>query len=113
MKISCGIIRDLLPFYLDGVCSNESKTAVEEHIAVCDDCRAELHDMQTALPINNAEQNLKEAEVVNNLSKRWKKGMMKSWIKGALITIAVIAIIALLLSLFVGIRIVSAYGGII
>lgn len=46
MKISCEIIKDLLPLYLDGVCSNDSKVMVEEHLAECDSCKAELHAMK-------------------------------------------------------------------
>ena len=107
MKMSCEIIKDLLPLYLDGVCSSDSKTAIEEHIAVCDSCRAELQDMQTTLPINNAGQNLKEAEAVRKLSKRWRSGMIKSILKGILIGAITIAAIILLLFLFMDFRIVS------
>lgn len=39
MKYSCGIIRDLLPLYIDGVCSEESKKAMEEHLSECSDCK--------------------------------------------------------------------------
>jgi len=105
MKISCEIIKDLLPLYHDGVCSNDSKTMVEEHLAFCDSCKAELQAMDDELPINNAEQNLNEAEAVKKLSRRWKKGMKKSLLKGILTTILVIVLIALLLYSFMDIRI--------
>lgn len=39
MKYPCDIIQDLLPLYLDGVCSEKSKKAVEEHLAECSDCK--------------------------------------------------------------------------
>lgn len=106
MKISCEIIKDLVPLYQDGVCSNDSKTMVEEHLAYCDSCKAELQAMDDALFINNAEQNLKEAEAVKKLSRMWKKGMIKSLLKGILITIFVTAIIALVLYCFMGFRII-------
>ncbi len=95
MKTSCEIIKDLLPLYHDGVCSNDSKTMVEEHLAYCDSCKAELQAMDDELPINNAEQNLNEAEAVKKLSKRWKKGMVKSLLEGILITIVIIALLPL------------------
>ncbi len=41
-KINCEIIRDLLPSYADGVCSEATKRCVEEHIAACDGCRQML-----------------------------------------------------------------------
>jgi predicted anti-sigma-YlaC factor YlaD len=105
MKISCEIIKDLLPLYLDGVCSNDSKAAIEEHLTGCDNCKSELQAMQTSIPIDSTAQNLKEAEAVKNLSKRWKKGMAKSLLKGILFTVLTIAAIAILLYIFIGIKI--------
>ena len=107
MKISCEIIKDLLPLYLDGVCSNDSKAAIDEHLADCDICKSELQAMQSLLPINTKTQNLKEAEAVKNLSNRWKKSMKKALLKGifiTLITIGAIAVIAFLLYIFIDIR---------
>ena len=100
MKISCEIVKDLLPLYHGSVCSNDSKTLVEEHLAYCDSCKAELQAMDDALPVNNTEQNLSEAEAVKKLSRRWKKGMMKSLLKGVFITVLAIALIALILYIF-------------
>lgn len=40
VKISCEIIKDLLPLYSDGVCSPESRQAVDEHLSGCPECRA-------------------------------------------------------------------------
>ena len=105
MKISCEIIKDLLPLYHDGVCSNDSRTMVEEHFAYCDNCKAELQAMDDELAINNAKQNLNEAEAVKKLSRRWKKGMKKSLLEGILITILVIAVITLVFYSFMDFRI--------
>ena len=38
MKYSCNMIQDLIPLYIDGVCSEESKEAVEQHLSECPDC---------------------------------------------------------------------------
>lgn len=38
--ISCGICRDLLPLVRDGVAGEESRAAVEAHVARCESCRA-------------------------------------------------------------------------
>ena len=40
--MNCGIIQDLLPLYHDGVCSDKSRAAVEEHLQTCEACRAAL-----------------------------------------------------------------------
>ncbi len=39
MKYPCDLIKDLLPLYLDGVCSEESKKAVEKHLSECSGCK--------------------------------------------------------------------------
>ncbi len=40
MKLSCQIVQDLLPLYEDGVCSEESCEAVQEHLCECEQCSA-------------------------------------------------------------------------
>ena len=37
--MKCEIIRDLIPLYLDKVCSEDSRKLVEEHLAECSECR--------------------------------------------------------------------------
>ena len=46
MRYDCDMIRDLLPLYQDGVCSECSKAAVEEHLAECPGCTDYLASMQ-------------------------------------------------------------------
>ncbi len=106
MKISCEIIKDLLPLYIDGVCSNDSKEAIEEHISDCDNCKAELQAMQIALPAGGTERNLQEAEAVKRLSEKWKYGMTKSTIKGVLIATGIFAALLIIAHMFVDFRIV-------
>ena len=40
MTYPCGIIRDLLPLYIDDVCNEESKQAVQKHLSECEKCRS-------------------------------------------------------------------------
>ena len=42
MKISCDVIRDLLPLYVEDMLSNDSKNIVDEHIEQCESCGDEL-----------------------------------------------------------------------
>lgn len=42
MQYNCEIIRDLLPLYLDGVCSTQSQNIIAAHLAQCPACTAEL-----------------------------------------------------------------------
>ena len=47
MTYPCGIIRDLLPLYLDNVCNEESKQAVENHLSECEKCRSYYETMKS------------------------------------------------------------------
>ena len=44
-KNNCEVIKDLLPLYSDGVCSEESRKIVAEHISQCSECMDELEKM--------------------------------------------------------------------
>jgi predicted anti-sigma-YlaC factor YlaD len=79
---------------------------VEEHLADCDHCKAELQAMDDKLLINNKEKNLNEAEAIKKISRKWKRGMNKSIFKGILITIVVIAFIALVIYGFMDFRVI-------
>ncbi|MCM1054618.1 MAG: zf-HC2 domain-containing protein [Bacteroides sp.] len=52
MKLSCEIVRDLLPLYSDNVCSEESRAAVEEHLTECIPCREELKSISDNKPVS-------------------------------------------------------------
>lgn len=39
MNYPCNLVRDLLPLYEDGVCSEESKRIVEQHLLECPSCK--------------------------------------------------------------------------
>jgi predicted anti-sigma-YlaC factor YlaD len=105
MKISCNIIRDLLPLYHDGVCSQDSRALIEEHLLDCANCRDELREIGEDLLIGNEARNLAESEAIKNLSRTWRKGMLRSLLKGILIAIIAICVIAAVLYVFMDIRV--------
>lgn len=49
-NVPCKVIQDLLVLYEDDVCSEESKTLIEEHISDCEECRKIYDKMQDGLP---------------------------------------------------------------
>ena len=51
MKISCNIIRDLLPLYAEDLASEDTRTMVEEHLCTCEDCTEALNDMKKKAPV--------------------------------------------------------------
>lgn len=45
-KLNCAIIRDLLPSYVDGLASDETIKAIEDHVAGCKECANALELMK-------------------------------------------------------------------
>lgn len=46
MKMKCSVIQDLLPSYVDNICSKDSKELVQEHVAECMQCKEKLEQMK-------------------------------------------------------------------
>tara|TARA_Y100001933_G_C18907795_1_gene525379 strand:- start:232 stop:684 length:453 start_codon:yes stop_codon:yes gene_type:complete len=86
MKITCDVIRDLLPLYHDDICSNDSKNLVEAHIERCETCREELEKYRTEIiggTTMNHTENINEAQQIENIAKAWKRDKKVSFLSGA------------------------------
>ena len=79
-KKNCDMIRDLLPLYADGVCSEESRKYVNEHLASCPECTDILQKMNQKVAVS-AEHDI---SAVKKIKKRIRLG------KIAAITVSVI-----------------------
>lgn len=86
-KISCNVIRDLLPLYEDGICSDETKKLVENHISECSVCKTELESFKKCPVIS--ETGSKEFEAVKKAGKKIKKSRKKAVIKAVCISLVV------------------------
>lgn len=74
MKYSCNIVRDLIPLFIDGVCSKESTGMVEEHLEECEDCRRLCRELQEPLHTEEKEQFRKEQEAsLKKIQTKWKR----------------------------------------
>lgn len=75
MNANCEIIEDLLPLYADGVCSAQSRKAVEQHMLECEKCRNAFARAQAMPAVHVApQQPAKEKAVKNGFRKirmRW------------------------------------------
>ena len=49
-KLSCHVVEDLLPLYLDGVVSEATGQDIEEHLAGCPACAAKLEELHAPAP---------------------------------------------------------------
>jgi len=56
--MKCNIIRDLIPLYLDDVCSEETKELVKEHLNTCEECSRVSEQMKETLFENEKEREM-------------------------------------------------------
>lgn len=96
-KLSCDVIRDLIPTYVDEICSADTKIIVEQHLQECRDCK-------------NLVEMIKETEIVSVASDAKEIDYMQR-IKKYLTRKILICIGILLLAMVVGIGMsISNYG---
>ena len=100
MKLSCNVIRDLLPLYRDGVCADETRTLVEEHLAGCASCRAELAALDAPLAQMAEEQ--REVRALDGVAKTWRRGKLRAFLKGCAVTALLCAVLLGLFAVLVG-----------
>ncbi|QAT39850.1 DUF3955 domain-containing protein [Clostridium sp. JN-9] len=91
MRLSCEVIRDLLPLYYDKVCSKESSSLIEEHLAECPKCANELQKLK--MNLENPTISDGEIKVMKNISSRWKRDKKVSFTKGSMLVSALAAVI--------------------
>lgn len=95
MNTSCEIINDLLPLYVDDICSEESRALVDEHIKECPDCTEMLEDLRDEMKLPVSE--LDDAKPIKAIQRAWKKDKTRSFIRGISITVVIVAAVAVLL----------------
>ena len=86
--MNCNIIKDLIPLYIDGCCSEESEKVVEEHINDCNECKKLFVDMKSTSDIVAVSKAPKTFSKLND----WKASVLQSvllFLSFALITIGV------------------------
>ncbi len=50
MKKNCGIIKDLIPMYIENLTSEDSNQLIKEHLHTCEDCANFLRNVDSDLP---------------------------------------------------------------
>lgn len=67
--LSCNVIKDLLPSYIDGIASEDTNNVVKEHIEFCEECKEAFQNM--SFPEEKESQ--KEKKEINFLKSVKKK----------------------------------------
>lgn len=91
-KISCNIIKDILPLYLDGVVSDDTKKMIEEHLKECNQCRNEAVKLKqdVVLPASKSVR-LAETEVMKGLKRKLFRKKFFVSVISVILTIAVLS----------------------
>lgn len=98
MNYPCNLIQDLLPLYLDGVCSEESRIAVEKHLSECPGCKRYYAVMRETDEIiitpPNAEREYQKAASFQSVKKKlFRKQILI--VAASLLLLAVLAFVAI------------------
>ena len=85
MKMKCSVIQDLMPSYVDEICSQDSRDMVEEHMAECEQCKARLEKIKN-IQIVAGDASKKQ---VDYLKKIHNSILRKEWLGKFLLVILV------------------------
>lgn len=73
VKWDCDVVRDLMPSYLDEICSDASRKIVEEHLQDCDACRNLMEQMQ-ATEFGSEQAQQMEIDYMKKVRRRFGNG---------------------------------------
>ncbi len=102
MKVTCKVIQDLLPLYVDGVCSPDTAALVEEHLKDCAPCQEAYHALKEAPDPSSAHDTTlpkKETKIVEGF-KQIRRTFRKKWVKIAVLAVAATLVVTMGLAFF-------------
>ena len=72
-RMHCDIVKDLLPLYVDDVCSEKSREMLEKHLKECEDCRKYYESLIDKTPEVVADEGFsffQESEFIQKIKKK-------------------------------------------
>lgn len=69
-NINCNVIKDLLPSYLEDICSQETKKLVEEHLNECNACKG-LAKMMAETELSAGKADLQEIDYMKKVKRHF------------------------------------------
>lgn len=106
--MNCNIVKDLIPSYIDGLCSQDSKILVEEHIKTCPACKAvfdsmadgmnvEASDDQNVGGVNSSDViSIDEKAVMQKVNQKLKKDAQRKVTKYVIAAIVTVVLVIML-----------------
>lgn len=72
-QLTCAIVRDLLPSYVEGLASEETKAAVEAHLASCPGCARLRDDLSGPVAGPPSEETAREVDYLKKVKRRGRR----------------------------------------
>ena len=85
-KINCSLIKDLLPLYIDDLCSKESTEVIGNHLEICEDCNKEYETLKTEPKVKPQQDN--SQELIKKVNKKFGRDKKRAVLKVIAIVIA-------------------------
>lgn len=93
-KENCSLIKDLLPLYIDDLCSKESTEIIKNHLEACSGCKKEYEQLTNQPEIKALDDN--STELIKGVGNMFKKDKKKAIIK----TVSIFLVVLVLLGVF-------------
>lgn len=94
----CNVIIDLLPSYIDGVCSEKTNADIKNHLDECPKCRKAYESMKEDLiTVSKPDSSASEKEIIKKVNSKIKNDNKKLVIA----CVAICAVIAILAFIFI------------
>ena len=87
MNFTCDIIQDLMPSYIDGICSESSKNLIEKHIKECEVCAMKLKALSEPVEEKTYDAALISSNPLRKIKKRHRTTIILCILSTALIII--------------------------
>lgn len=109
MKYPCNMIRDLLPLYHDQVASEESVSAVNQHLKECEECKEYYSQMCGSDAIESAAYDEQmEIKAADSYKKVYKKIIKKLCKMVGVAILSIVILVLLIYAVIVGYLTISA-----
>lgn len=100
--ITCGMAADLLPLYLDGCCSADSRAALEAHMDACPACRAQYAQLRRDLmPAADTAQDRGTDAIARALARKMRRRKRCLRALGAVLGVLLVVLLVFLGKTFV------------
>lgn len=75
-KISCEMIKDLLPLYVDGLVSEYSSKEIDKHLLECEECKERYNGIITNLDLDIQNNSEKEFDYLKKIKRHQKRNII-------------------------------------